>query len=118
MAETREIPVVWLQTAMYSGCSVSVLNSAAPRITDLLVSEIIPGRHINLRFQATVMAGAGRPVIEALDAVAKDEADTHFLVVERSVPTKDGGVYGTFVEESTVDRVVSLARTRRRLAVS
>jgi len=109
MAATREISVVWIQTATCSGCSVSVLNSASPKITDLLLSEVIPGRHINLRFQATVMAGAGEPVIEVLDAAAKGAPGTYVLVVEGSIPTKDGGIYGTLGEEPMVDRVVALA---------
>jgi hydrogenase small subunit len=109
MAATREIPVVWIQTATCSGCSVSVLNSASPKITDLLLSEVIPGRHINLRFQATVMAGAGEPAIEILDAAAKGDPGSYVLVVEGSIPTKDGGVYGTLGEEPMVDRVVALA---------
>ena len=36
MAATHEIPVVWLQASTCSGCSVSVLNASAPKITDLL----------------------------------------------------------------------------------
>ena len=110
MAATREIPVVWIQTATCSGCSVSVLNSASPKITDLLLSEVIPGRHVNLRFQATVMAGSGEPVIEVLDAAAKGDPGTYVLVVEGSIPTKDGGIYGTLGEEPMVDRVIALAR--------
>lgn len=109
MAATREIPVVWIQTATCSGCSVSVLNSASPKITDLLLSEVIPGRHINLRFQATVMAGAGEPAIEVLDAAARSAPGSYLLVVEGSIPTKDDGVYGTLGEEPMVDRVVALA---------
>ncbi len=109
MAETREMPVIWVQAATCSGCSVSVLNSAAPKITDLLLSEVIPGRHINLRFQATVMAGSGEPVVEVLDAAAKGDPGTYVLVVEGSIPTKDGGVYGTLGEAPMVDRVIPLA---------
>jgi hydrogenase small subunit len=109
MAETREMPVIWVQAATCSGCSVSVLNSAAPKITDLLLSEVIPGRHVNLRFQATVMAGSGEPVVEVLDAAAKGDPGTYVLVVEGSIPTKDGGVYGTLGEAPMVDRVIPLA---------
>jgi hydrogenase small subunit len=109
MAETREMPVIWIQAATCSGCSVSVLNSAAPKITDLLLSEVIPGRHVNLRFQATVMAGSGEPAIEVLDAAAKGDPETYVLVVEGSIPTKDGGVYGTLGEVPMVDRVIPLA---------
>jgi len=110
MADTREVPVVWIQASTCSGCSVSVLNSAAPKITDLLLSEVIPGRHLNLRFQATVMAGAGAPVIEVLDAAADGDPGSYVLVVEGSIPTKDGGVYGTLGEEPMVDRILALAK--------
>jgi len=109
MGTTHEIPVVWLQVSTCSGCSVSVLNASAPRITDLLLSELIPGRHINLRFQATVMAGAGEPVVEILDQIPKEEAGDYLLVVEGSIPAADGGVYGTLGEEPMVDRVAALA---------
>jgi hydrogenase small subunit len=56
-----------------------------------------------------VMAGAGEPVIEVLDAAAKGTPGSYVLVVEGSIPTKDGGVYGTLGEEPMVDRVVALA---------
>ena len=62
--KTAEIPVIWIQCATCTGCSVSVLNSVSPTIKNVLVDEVIPGKHVNLRFQATVMAGAGDMVIE------------------------------------------------------
>jgi len=110
MGTTHEIPVVWLQASTCSGCSVSVLNASAPKITDLLLSEVIPGRHINLRFQATVMAGAGEPVVAILEQIPKEEPGGYLLVVEGSIPTADGGIYGTLGEEPMVDRVTSLAK--------
>ena len=110
MPETRENPVVWIQTASCSGCSVSVLNARAPRITDLLLDEIIPGQHIHLLFHATVMAGSGEPAIEILDAAAAGDPETYLLVVEGSIPTKCKGVFGTLGEESMVDRVTALAK--------
>ena len=37
MANTQEHPVVWLQGAGCTGCSVSVLNSVSPKIQNVLV---------------------------------------------------------------------------------
>lgn len=37
-----EYPVIWLQAAGCTGCSVSVLNSVSPTIKNLLVDEILP----------------------------------------------------------------------------
>jgi hydrogenase small subunit len=110
MGEIREIPVVWIQAASCSGCSVSVLNAAAPKITDLLLSEVIPGSHVNLRFQATVMAGSGDPVVEVLDAASEGDPGTYVLVVEGSLPTRSEGVYGTLGERPMVDRAAALAK--------
>jgi len=84
----REVPVVWIQAASDSGCTVSVINSAKPEIHSVLLQEIVPGRHINLRFQATIMAGQGEPVIRILDAAAESN-EGYILVVEGSIPLEE-----------------------------
>jgi len=110
MSKAHEVPVVWLQVSTCSGCSVSAINASAPKIADLLLSEVIPGRHLNLRFHATVMAGAGEPVVEILERVPKEEPGQYLLIVEGSIPTAEGGAYGTLGEVPMVDRVLALAR--------
>jgi len=40
----QKYPVVWLQCATCTGCSVSALNSVSPTIKNLLVDEVIPGK--------------------------------------------------------------------------
>ncbi|UCF09302.1 MAG: hydrogenase small subunit [Candidatus Bipolaricaulota bacterium] len=109
MPSAQEVPVLWLQTATCSGCSVSVLNSSAPRISDLLLQEVLPGRHVNLRFQATIMAGSGEAVLDVLEGTQRELPGGYVLVVEGSIPTTDGGIYGTLGEEPMVDRVLALA---------
>mgnify|MGYP001149350465 CR=1 FL=1 len=115
MTATHEVPVVWLQASSCSGCSVSVLNASAPKVTDLLLSEVIPGRHINLRFQATVMAGAGEPVVEILEQIPKQASGSYLLVVEGSIPTSDGGVYGTLGEATMSERVLRLSEAAKAI---
>ena len=78
----KEIPVVWLQGASCTGCTISLLNSASPTIKNILIDEIIPGVHINLRFQATVMAGAGEPAIEVLESTAKKRKGSMFWLLK------------------------------------
>jgi len=111
----NEIPVVWLQTAACTGCSVSLLNSASPTVRNLLIDQVVPGFHINLRFHATIMAGAGEPAIEVLEETAKEKKDGYILVVEGAIPTATDAVYGAIGERdgkpvSMEDRVVELAR--------
>ncbi|HDH97419.1 MAG TPA: hypothetical protein ENF73_06810, partial [Proteobacteria bacterium] len=93
MSHVAEVPVLWIQGGSCSGCSVSVLNALAPSIKNVLIDEVVPGKHINLRFQATIMAGAGHPVIEVLEDTAEHKKGEYVLVVEGAVSAKDGGIY-------------------------
>jgi hydrogenase small subunit len=62
----KELPVIYLQTAGCSGCAVSLLNTASPTIKNVLIDQIAPGVHINLRFQPVIMAAAGDLAIQAM----------------------------------------------------
>jgi len=111
----QECPVVWIQGATCSGCSVSVLNTAAPDIRQLLVDQVIPGTHLNLRFQATVMAGQGDAAIDVLAATADEAAGRFILIVEGSVVTGEGGVFCQVGERdgegiTFLDHVLTLSR--------
>ena len=113
---TVEYPVIWIQCATCTGCSVSVLNSVSPTIKNVLVDEVIPGKHVNLRFQATVMAGAGDIIIEEMEATAQQKKGSYILVVEGAVPTAGNAAdYGSIGEKNgrlvpMVERVESLGR--------
>lgn len=118
MGDTKaaEYPVIWIQCATCTGCSVSVLNSVSPTVKNVLVDEVIPGKHVNLRFHATVMAGAGDIVIEEMEATYQSKKGKYILVVEGAIPTA-GNVseYGSIGEKdgqlvSMLTRVESLGR--------
>ena len=111
----KEIPVVWLAASACTGCSISLLNSASPTIKNILIDQIVPGVHINLRFHATVMAGAGEQVIKVLEDTAEEKKGEYVLVVEGGIPTATDGVYGAIGERDGKpvkmdDRVAELAR--------
>ena len=98
----KEIPVIWLQAAGCTGCSVSLLNMQHPGIKNLLVDEIITGIHVNLRFHATVMGGSGDVALSYLDDTVELQKGGYVLVVEGAIPTRDGGHYGTIGERDDV----------------
>jgi len=97
-SKTEEYPVVWLQCATCTGCSVSALNSVSPSIKNLLVDEVIPGKHFNLRFHATIMAGVGDAVIEEMEETRQGEKGSYSLVVEGAIPTAQDGIFGVLGE--------------------
>jgi len=110
----KEIPVVWLQAAACTGCSVSLLNSQSPTIKNVLVDEVIPGVHVNLRFHATVMAGSGDLALSYLDDTVENSKGGYVLILEGAVPTRDGGIYGAMGERngepvSMADRIAEAA---------
>ncbi len=98
MAKTHEYPVIWLQAATCTGCAVSVLNSVSPTIKNLLIDQVLPGKHVNLRFQATIMAGAGEPVISAMENACKQHKGGYILVAEGAIPTRSGAGYASLGE--------------------
>lgn len=96
---TKNIPVVWLQGAGCTGCSISVLNAVSPKIQNILLDEMVPGRQLNLLFHATIMAGQGEPVIEVLRDTEKNRKGGYILVVEGAIPTAENGAYGSIGEK-------------------
>lgn len=117
MAGTKgeECPVIWLQGATCTGCAVSVLNSVSPTIKNVLIDQVMPGKHINLRFQATLMAGAGDAVIEVMEKTWQGKKGGYVLIVEGAIPTAGDGLYGAIGENegkpiSIASRVETLGR--------
>jgi hydrogenase small subunit len=112
----KEIPVVWLQAAACTGCSVSLLNAQSPSIKNLLVDEVIPGVHINLRFHATVMAGSGDVALKYLDDTVELKKGGYILIIDGGIPTRDGGHYGIIGERdgkpvTMADRIAEAAES-------
>lgn len=97
MAKVVELPVVWLQGAACTGCAVSLLNSLAPSAGQVVLSELAPGKHLSLRFLATVMAGQGEAVVEVLRDTAVKDKGGYFFVMEGSIQTGDP-LYATLGE--------------------
>lgn len=90
-AAVKEVPVIWLLTGTCTGCSVSVLNTLSPKIQDVLVSEVVPGQRLSLRFHPTIMAVAGDLAMNAMDDTVNKYPGKYVLVVEGA--TKDDGIY-------------------------
>jgi len=114
-SRTKEYPVIWLQCATCTGCLISILNSVSPTIKNVLIDEVIPGKHVSLRFNATVMAGAGDLAMKAAEDTAAREKGGYVLIVDGGIPTAKNGVYGSIGERnhrevSMVDRVVEFGK--------
>ena len=103
--DTKIYPVVWVQGAGCTGCSVSILNAVSPKIQNLLLDELVPGQQLNLLFHATIMGGQGEPVIKVLRDTQKSRKAGYILVVEGAIPTAEDGAYGSIGEEGGTYRI-------------
>ena len=111
----KEVPLVWLAASACTGCSVSLLNSTSPQIKSILIDQIVPGVHINLRFHPTIMAGAGEQVIKVLEDTIVEKKGNYILAVDGAIPMSADAVYCAMGERngkpvSIEDRFVELAR--------
>jgi len=88
-----EIPVIWMATGGCSGCSVSLLNSASPTIQEVLLEQILPGKHLSLGFHATIMASAGDQAMQAMNKIVNEHKGGYVLVVDGATAAKDDGLY-------------------------
>lgn len=98
-------PVLWLQGASCTGCSISLLNSEQPAIKEILTDVI------SLKYHPNVSAAAGDLALKVIDDTAA--AGGFFLVVEGSVPTGANGMFCTVGEKdgkpvTFMDRVKEL----------
>jgi len=88
-------PVIWLQGASCTGCSISLLNTVHPDIQKVL-TEVI-----SLTYHPNISAAAGDLAIkEAIYGVAEANPGGFFLVVEGAVPTGANGHYCMVGEEN------------------
>jgi hydrogenase small subunit len=111
----KEIPVVYLQAASCTGCAVSSLNTASPTIKNVLIDQIAPGVHINLRFHPVIMAAAGDLAIEVMENTARQKKDGYVFVCDGAVPMGANGAFGAVGERNgkpvtMLERVTELAR--------
>jgi len=87
-------PVIWLQGASCTGCSISLLNSVEPAIEKVLLDVI------SLRYHPNISAGQGHLVSEVFDETAAKARGQFILVIEGGIPLKDKGVYCTIAEKN------------------
>jgi hydrogenase small subunit len=98
MSDIREIPAVWIGGGTCGGCSISMLNTVAPSIKQVLIDEVVPGRHISLRFHMNISAGSGDRALQAIEDTGRNDEGRFLLIIEGVVPTADGGRYCTVGE--------------------
>ncbi len=89
IANARRQSVIWLSFQECTGCTESFTRAKAPSVEDLIFD------FISLDYHHTLQSVSGHAAEEARLAAMEENAGEYIVVVDGSIPTKDGGVYST-----------------------
>jgi hydrogenase small subunit len=89
IANARRQSVIWLSFQECTGCTESFTRAKAPSVEDLIFD------FISLDYHHTLQSVSGHAAEEARLAAMEENAGKYIVVVDGSIPTKDGGVYST-----------------------
>ncbi len=96
-------PVVWFHFQECTCCSESFIRSSHPVVADIVLDKI------SLDYTETLQAAAGHQAEEALHNTMKKYPGEYIMLVEGSVPTKDGGIYCMIGGRTALDIVQEAA---------
>jgi hydrogenase small subunit len=104
LAQATRPSVIWLPFQECTGCTESLTRSDSPSLETLIFDLI------SLDYHETLMAAAGTAAELAREQAMQAHAGKYLLLVDGSVPTKDGGVYSTIGGRSNVDLLEEAAK--------
>jgi len=80
-------PVLWLSAQECTGCTESLLRTNHPTLEKLILELV------SLDYHETLNAGAGHQAEAARVKSMQENKGKYILVVDGSIPVKDGGIY-------------------------
>jgi len=96
--------VIWLSFQECTGCVESLTRSHSPSIEGLIFDVI------SLDYQHTLQAAAGESAEDARRAAMAENKGKYLLVVDGSIPLKDGGVYSTIAGMTNLEMLKETAK--------
>jgi|SaaInlV_200m_DNA_3_1039701.scaffolds.fasta_scaffold00715_10 hydrogenase small subunit len=97
LAAARRPTVIWLSFQECTGCTESITRSYSPTIENLIFD------FISLDYHHTLQVAAGQQAEEAKEHAMKESYGKYLLIVDGSIPTKDGGIYSTIAGRTNLD---------------
>ncbi len=86
-AAAKRPPVIWLSGQECTGCTETLLRATHPTVESLILDLI------SLDYSETLNTGAGQQAEEYREKSIEENKGKFILVVEGSIPVKDGGIY-------------------------
>ncbi len=100
---SKRPPVIWISAQECTGCTETLLRAYHPTLETLILDQI------SLDYHETLCAGAGHQAEDFREASVKENWGKFLLVVDGSIPTKDGGIYCQIAGKTVLETVVRLS---------
>jgi hydrogenase small subunit len=102
-ASPQRPPVIWLSAQACTGCTESLLRAEHPTIEQLILEAI------SLDYHETLNVGAGHQAEDYRHHSVEQNKGKYVLVVDGSIPLKDGGIYCQVAGKPIVEHLKELA---------
>ncbi|MDX1607302.1 MAG: hydrogenase small subunit, partial [Candidatus Competibacterales bacterium] len=99
----RRPAVIWLSGQECTGCTESLLRATHPTLERLILDLI------SLDYHETLSAAAGHQAEAAKQASMDSNRGQYLLVVDGSIPTRDGGIYCKIADKTFLRHVEEAA---------
>ncbi len=103
LENARRPSVIWLSFQECTGCTESLTRSHSPSVESLILEQV------SLDYHHTLQAASGEAAELAREMAMQENQGKYLLVVDGSIPVKDGGVYSTIAGISNVDMLNEVA---------
>lgn len=90
-------PLLWLEYQDCAGDSESLLRASRPTVAELVLDVL------SVDYHETIMAPAGHQAEKSLRDTMEAYKGQYLVVVEGSIPTKEGGIYCTIGGRTALD---------------
>ncbi|MCG8157500.1 hydrogenase 2 small subunit [Brenneria goodwinii] len=99
MTSTQRPPVIWIGAQECTGCTESLLRATHPTIENLLLNTI------SLEYHEVLSAAFGEQAEENKHRAVEQYKGKYVLVVDGSIPIKDGGIYCMVAGKPIVEHI-------------
>jgi len=97
LEKVKRPALVWLEFQDCAGCTESFLRASRPPVGDIVLDIL------SVNYHETIMAPSGKAAERSLMDTVRGEKGKYLVVVEGSIPTKDGGIYCTIGGRTALD---------------
>ncbi len=97
LASARRPSVIWLSFQECTGCTEAITRSHSPSLESLIFDAI------SLDYHHTLQAASGDAAEASRHQAMEQNRGNYLVVVDGSIPVKDGGVYSTIAGRTNLD---------------